>query len=90
MSTPGARVSVTTSATPLNVEDPGLGQYDLLARNKGTASVDLGDASVTTGAGFELAPGEAVSWSGQREILHAVAATGTVRVDVLRVGVGNG
>jgi hypothetical protein len=82
-----ARVTVTTSATALDAPDPGSGSYDVLVRNRGTASVDLGGSDVTTGAGFELAAGDVLTFQGN-EILYAVAASGTVRVDVLRAGVG--
>lgn len=89
MALSGRRVSVGTSATPLTTSATDLvaGQ-SLLVHNPATnsASVDLGASSVTTGAGFALAPGESVSIDTFGDVLYAVAASGTVTVHVLETG----
>lgn len=75
------RVSVA-SATALNDADPS-GCF-LLVKNKGSASVFLGDAAVSTTSGFELATSDsAIQVSvGPDEVVYAAAST-TQRVDVL-------
>lgn len=83
------QVAVGTTATELTTAptDTVAGQ-SLAIRNKGTASVYLGGAGVTTGNGFELAAGESLSVDlAEGERLYAIAASGTVPVHVLRTGV---
>jgi hypothetical protein len=58
-----------------------------VVRNRGSASIDIGGSDVATGAGFELAAGDVLAFEGD-EVLYGVAASGTVRIDVLRTGVG--
>lgn len=83
MSVTAERVAVGTSATALNAQ--GTAALELTIRNAGGASVFLGDASVTASTGLELTTGETMTVrvdGGDR--LHAVAATGTEEVHVLR------
>lgn len=92
MAIQGERVTVTDAATPLNVAAAGPGAigYSLVATNRdGTNSVDVGGSGVTSGGGMELKPGESVSVDvAANEVVYAIAAaTVSVRVDVLRVGV---
>lgn len=92
MAIEGERVTVTDVATPLNVATAGPGRvgYSIVATNRsGTASVDVGGSGVTSGGGMELKPGEsvAVDVSGNEIVYAIAAATVSVRVDVLRVGV---
>ena len=89
MALSAARVSVTTSATVLNAADTdGMQGQALLVRNKhASLSVDLGPAAVASGAGFELAAGEAVNVDlSTGELLYAIAPSSTVTVHVLRAG----
>lgn len=83
------RVTVTDAATLLTSEvgQEGRGQ-SVLFRNAGAASVDVGGAGVTTGAGFELAAGASLVLDTYGEAVYGIAAAaGSVRVDVLEVGV---
>lgn len=90
MATAGTRVTVTTSPTRLDIDQTDLAEaVALLVRNRGSATVDLGGDTVASGAGFRLDAGETVSVRAESyEVgVYAVAATGTVTVDVLQVGV---
>lgn len=85
----GARVTVNTTATRLDVgRGTGGGFGSVLVRNRGSVSVDLGGSDVTTGNGFELEAGEAVTLDLATSDggLYGIAASGTVRCDVLQVG----
>lgn len=83
MAVTSSRVTVTTSATALVPTDGSVAS--IVAHNKGSASIDIGGASITTGTGFELAAGEAFTMDlNPGEIPYGIAASGTVRVDVLR------
>lgn len=90
MAVASAQASVGTSAS--KIIDPGLddARQDFAAsiHNKGTVSIFLGGSGVTTGNGYEVGAGEAVSLvlTGS-DAVYAVAASGTQRVDVLRTGV---
>ncbi len=84
------QVTVTTSATLLDINTTALGRA-LLIRNRGTVAVYLGGPDVTTGTGFQLDAGEAVSLdaddgSGDGSGNYARTASSTARVDVLQVG----
>jgi len=81
----GERVSVGTSATLLNASMAGARR--IVVKNlDGSAAVDLGNGSVTTGAGYQLAAGEALDLElSQSTGLYGVAAAGTVSVAVLAV-----
>lgn len=82
------RVSVTTSATQLDVSASG-GRRSLLARNRGTSAVYLGGAAVTSATGYQVDPGEAVTWdseTGPGQAMFAVTASGSVSVHVIQVG----
>lgn len=85
------RVTVTDARVALNTDsDDRISGYSLLITNRdGTNSVDIGGATVTTGTGVELKPGESLSLDlHPGEIVYAVApALASARVDVLRLGV---
>lgn len=79
----GSRVSVTDAATALNT--PGTSGQRLRIENTGAAAIDLGDAGVVTGEGFELGidtsvdvdldPGDqlfAISAATQTNIVHVL------------------
>lgn len=84
----GRRVTVATTATRFDVlgASPASG---MLITNRSVQSVDIGGASVTTGAGYELLPGATVAvdlnWGDATGIYGIVAAT-TSRCDVLQGG----
>lgn len=89
-------MTVTTSATPLTTAetDDIQGSSVLVTNRHASASVDVGDSGVTVGGGYELKAGESVTidleaTSGQHanEGAFAIAASGTVRCDVLEQGV---
>lgn len=82
------QISVSTSATPIVA--PGdsnhvVAYHAALVRNAGTGSVFLGGADVTASSGFELSPGASVQIATTSvDELYAIAASGSVRVDVLK------
>lgn len=86
MALTSARVTVGTSAAALTATETDVvsGTRVTVTNRDATNSVDLGDSSVTSGAGYELKAGETVTFVlGAGEQLHAISA-GSVRVDVLR------
>lgn len=56
-----ARVTVTTSATLIYTAPAAGARGRVLVRNPSSVSVYVGDASVTTANGFEIAAGDAVT-----------------------------
>ncbi len=87
MAVQNAQVTVTTAATRLDqTADAGM-RSSLVVRNMGTAPVYLGSSTVTTANGAQLDAGESASVDLVKgESLYAVAASGTVRCDVLQAG----
>jgi len=78
-----ARVSVAQTAVLLVSGN----DYKFSVRNRGTAAVYLGDATVTSATGYQLDAGEAVGLQvNPTDALYAIAATGTQTVHVLKVG----
>jgi hypothetical protein len=82
------QVSVTTTATRLDPTTDGtIPKGSCLIQNKGSASVWLGNSTVTTANGFEFVAGAAATADlGSGDALYAVAASGTVSVHVLEIG----
>lgn len=83
----GQQISVTQTATPI-VEPADanniVAYHAALVRNAGAASIWLGGADVTVG-GFELPSGATVQLATtSADSLYGIAASGSVRVDVLR------
>lgn len=78
-----SRVSVGTSATLLWGGDV----VAVEVVNCGSAAIDIGDSSVTSGAGRPLQPGEAVSLEMEDVAFagYGIAASGTVSVAVSKV-----
>lgn len=89
MATVGKRVDVSTTAVELTTSD-GSGSSVVVVNPSGSGvTVDLGGPDVTTGGGMELAPGgETPALKlDDGDSLYAVAASGTVELQVLEVGV---
>ncbi len=85
MALSGAQVTVATSATALYPSDS---TGTMLVRNRGSVAVYIGGSGVTTGAGFQLDPGESATMDLPRSGhggAYGIVATGTARVDVLKV-----
>lgn len=86
-----ARVSVGTTATLLDnfTETDSVRGNAIVVQNLGTASVYLGNASVTTSTyGYELKANSSLAITLQpEETLYGVVASGTVTVNVLAQGV---
>ena len=54
-----------------------------VVRNRGTTSVFIGAAAVTTATGYELEAGDAVGLELRvNEVIYGIVASGTARVDV--------
>lgn len=90
MAAKGSRIAVGTNPTRISTQPTDrVGGSALLVRNAhASASVDLGGEDVATGEGFELAASESTAVDlDARESLYAVAASGTVTVHVLEVGI---
>lgn len=77
------RVTVATTATLVYTARDG--GSSVLVRNAGSASVFLGDATVTTASGFELVAGSAVrlDFTQKSDTVYGIVATGTNRVDAI-------
>lgn len=88
MSVNSQQVTVTTTATRLDpTADGTIPQGACLIGNRGSASVWLGNSTVTTGTGFEFPSGATMSADLRNgDALWAVAASGTVSVHVIEVG----
>lgn len=84
----GSRVTVKQAATALGKDDDSISPTRLIVRNRGSESVDLGDATVVSGAGFELKSGDREEIPlAKGETIFGIAATGKeIRVDVLELG----
>ncbi|WP_431897917.1 hypothetical protein [Nonomuraea sp. bgisy101] len=83
----GYRVTVNTSADRLDIQVPAAAQrVSLLVRNRGQVAADVGASDVAAGAGFELAPGDALSVDLAADSgLYAVTASGSTVLHVLQV-----
>lgn len=85
------RIAVAATATLITSAPAGGGARSevdgasVVVRNRGAISIDVGGADVVSGAGYELAPGEWLSFDlDPGEGLYGIAASGTVRVDWIR------
>lgn len=79
-----SRVSVGTSATPLWGGDVAAVEV----KNLGSVSIDIGDSSVTSGAGRPLEAGESlnlVMGDGVAFAGYGISSSGTVSVSVAKV-----
>lgn len=88
MSATGRQTTVTTSATRLDDAVNTMANAAVLIRNRGSVPVFLGGAAVTTGTGFQLDAGEAISIdiAGANDPLYGVVASGSAVCHVLQVG----
>lgn len=89
MACKGQRISVGTEPARLTSRAAKVGEKNAVYfKNKGAASVDIGGSDVETGEGYELEAGEGVSLDIiGRDDPYAVAASGTVRIDVFESGI---
>ncbi len=89
MACSGKRVTVGTSPVRLDDDETdGVAGRSIIVK-AGSASVDIGGASVSAGAGYGLTPGDA-PFSTEldvREAVYAVAASGTVVLQVFERGI---
>lgn len=84
-----AQTSVTNVATRLDFTSDPMSNYGIVFRNRGTVAVYLGGATVTTGTGFQLDPGESFPASGldsRRDAVYGIVASGSATVHVFKVG----
>lgn len=87
MAVQSASVSVTTSATQLSGTETDTASGHTLVFTPPSA-IYVGPSGVTTGNGYLLTAGvEYVFDLGPGDVLYGVAASGTVVVPVLRIGV---
>lgn len=87
MAVSAAAVTVTTSATALNVGDADGQSVEVY--NNGAATVWYGGAGVTTASGVPIALGTSRVFDlSPGEVVYAVAASGTVECRVAQIGVG--
>ena len=89
MAARGSQVSVTTTATRLDLDPQTSNQpFAGVFTNRGAVAVFLGGSGVTT-AGYQLDPGQSLPLDLDRagaNGLYGIVAAGTCRVDVLQVG----
>lgn len=77
------RVTIAATATLIITAPPSSGQT-VLVRNPSAVSVYLGDSTVTTANGFEVAAGDAVSITlGYNDTLYGIVAAATQVVHTL-------
>jgi hypothetical protein len=88
MATKAARVTVTTSATRLDVPDTDSREGSTLVVRCSAAALFVGGADVTAATGYEIPAGDAVALDlSGNDVLYAVVATGSAVTHVLRAGV---
>ena len=88
MAVSAERVTVGTDPTALNSSARGnRSGSGILLRNRGAASIFVGDADVTAATGYEVPAGDPLAVDLEEgEVVYAVTAAGTVDTHVLRVG----
>jgi len=91
MAVEGAKVTVGVAATALTAAESGASGGKVVVRNAhATDAIDLGDSTVTAGAGFRLAAGTTVTVElthGERLYAIRTGAGDNADVYVLRTGV---
>lgn len=90
MAVVAAAVTVATTATQLSstTDDYASGHAVLVKVPTGGATVYVGGAGVTTGAGFPVAAAEAVAFDlTPGDVLYGIVAADTQAVNVIRTGV---
>jgi len=80
-------LSVSTTAVAMRVGAANAtNRRSILIQNQGPLSVFIGDASVTTSNGYELALKAGVEFAmGESQTLYAIASSGTQNVRILEV-----
>jgi hypothetical protein len=81
-------VTVSTTATPLGTGTGGAANAGLMvqAPSTNTASIFVGDSSVTTSTGIELEPGKGITLPLQDEsAVYGIVASGTQNLRVLKL-----
>lgn len=87
MAVTSEQVSVADTAVALNTESGSVGGTKLVVTNRGSAAVHLGDSTVTTSDGYELAAGETITVElSHGEQLFAIGDATADDVHVLRTG----
>lgn len=90
----GKQVAVGVAATKLDDEAGSLAGHEVTITNQDAAiSVFLGDSTVTNSggtAGYELKAGKTITLhlTNADEVVYAIAASGTPRVDVIATTLG--
>lgn len=90
MAVTAERVSVGDTATALNAaESDNVSGSSLVLFHNGSTNVDVGGSGVTSGGGFQLAPGDTLSAEipGGEQLFAISASTETNEIHVLRSGV---
>lgn len=84
-----SRVTVTTTAAAVSTQtDDPRADFSATLRNAGTASIFIGGSTVTAANGFELPAGASLSVDFRAgDVLHAIVASGTQRLDIIWSGV---
>jgi hypothetical protein len=83
-----SRVTVTTAATRLDAPVAyDISPLSVLIRNRGTVASYLGGSDVTSNNGYQLDPGETISFDLiPGEALYAITASGTAVHHVIQTG----
>lgn len=82
MSIETAQVDVADTATALHTADQGA-PLVVLVENQGSASMFIGDSTVTTSTGYELEAGQHRYFNlSTGEVLYGIVASGTEQADV--------
>lgn len=90
MALTGRRVTVTDVATRIDAADTNNSTpRSLTVKNAGSAAIDIGGSTVTSGTGYELAAGASISLDLEPfETLHGIApALASQPIHVLETGV---
>lgn len=87
MSVQAQRVSVTNSATRLDITTDPMSRFTMLVVNRGSAAVYVGSSTVTTATGVQVDVGGSLSIDMRSgDSSYAIAASGTHACHVLQAG----
>lgn len=80
---------VTVGTTPVIIVSSDGDGVSALVRNRGAASIFVGDSPVTTSTGYELLPSDAMALDlAPGEVLYGISGSAGQAVHVLRSRVG--